>query len=177
MAYFVQPSEATISSFVFVVRYGCSQVWTLIWLPAMYSYCSICGREMARDPTTKKVDFRLFWTRYCRRRGVSGDGPSLFAITHSVNKSPSEEFQITHSYDRPQVFFVGQATTSDERVLPPHVHHPLVAAFVTACAFEALPQPPSWLTGILGTLLQSIWDIHPCTMDEFVGGVLSSAGH
>lgn len=39
------------------------QVCTLSWWPSMYSYCSMSGREMAREPTTKKVDFCLTSSR------------------------------------------------------------------------------------------------------------------
>lgn len=63
------------------------------------------------------------------------------------------------------------------RVCHPHVHHPLVAAYVTAWALEVFWHPPSWLTGMLGTWDQLIALIHCWTCDELVGGTLSRAGH
>lgn len=46
------------------------------WWPSMYSVCTISGREMAREPTMKKVDLSPCDSRRLRRRGVYGDGPS-----------------------------------------------------------------------------------------------------
>jgi hypothetical protein len=63
MTFFVHPSSATICSLVSLVRYGWDQVWTESWWPAMYSDWTICGREMTREPTRKKVDVMFFSSR------------------------------------------------------------------------------------------------------------------
>jgi len=76
MTFIVHPSSATTSSFVSVVSDECAHVCTDSWCPSMYSVWTISGREMAREPTMKKVDLRPCDSRRLRRRGVYGEGPS-----------------------------------------------------------------------------------------------------
>lgn len=74
----------------------------------MYEAWSTAGCEITRDPTTKKVAFKLWSSRYLSKVGVYSDGPS--------------------SNEAPQVPLFGQKVTSVSRVQPPHVHQQLPSA-------------------------------------------------
>ena len=69
-----------------VTRERKTDVWIEISWPARRICCAISGREMTREPTTKKVACNFSLARYSSSRGVAGEGPSSKLMPQSTKR-------------------------------------------------------------------------------------------